>query len=152
MASFVYTHAAALLLKADIDFDVDDIRVALLKTSGNTTADTELDVATIGAFTTVGEVVTTNYSSGGLALAGEIVNEDATNDRGEFDATDLVFTSLGTSVTDTIGAALVYKFVTNFTSSIPIAYIDLADTTTNGGNITLSWNAEGILQATCPQA
>ena len=146
MASLVYTRAKYQIANGDIDLTGDDIRVFLVKVAGSTTTDTEEDTTFIDQFTTLGEVSATNYVR--KALAGEVVNEDTANDRAEFDATDVTWSSLGGASNDTIGALIVFKFVTNDTDSIPIAYIELTDTTTNGGDITVSWNVEGILQLT----
>ncbi len=146
MASLVYTRAKYQIANGDIDLTGDDIRVFLVKVAGSTTTDTEEDTTFIDQFTTLGEVSATNYVR--KALAGEVVNEDTANDRAEFDATDVTWSSLGGASNDTIGALIVFKFVTNDTDSIPIAYIELTDTTTNGGDITVSWNVEGIIQLT----
>jgi len=146
MASHVYDNAKEQLLLGTLDFSTDDIRVALLMT--NTTADTEKSAATNAGFTTLDEFDGSGYSAGGSALAGEAVTEDGANNRGEFDATDLTFSSVGAG-TRSIDGALVYKFVTNFNSSIPIAWIDFSpDIVANGGDITIQWNAEGIIQLT----
>ena len=146
MASFVYTRAKLQIFRGEIVMHSQDIRALLIKTSGNTTTDTEEDVTLMNGFATLGELVATNYVR--KALASEVINEDTANNRAEFDATDVVWSSLGGATNDTIGALLVYKHVTNDADSIPIAYIELTDTTTNGGDITVSWNVEGILQLT----
>ena len=147
MASFVYDNAKEQLLLGAFDFTNDDIRVALLMTS--TTADTEKGAATVAGFTTIDDFDGTGYTAGGAALAGESVTEDSGNNRGEFDATDLIFSALGAG-TRSIAGALVYKFVTSFSASIPIAWIDDGGfpIVANGGDITITWNAEGILQLT----
>ena len=147
MANFVYTHAKHLFLTGGLNLSTADMRVALVMT--NTTADTEKDLSTIGAFTTLDEYDGAGYSSGGSALAGEGVTQDDPNDRSEFDATDLTFTGLGVGTRQCQGA-IVYAFVTNFGASIPVAWIDTGGFpfTGNGSNVTIQWNAEGILQAT----
>lgn len=147
MPNFVYTIAKDRILKATLNFETADLRVALLMT--NTTANSEEDALTIGGFTTPDDFDGTGYTAGGAALASLAVNRDDPNNRAEFDATDLVFSALGAGSRQ-IQAALLYLFVTNFSSSIPIAYIDTGGfpVTANGGDITLQWNAEGILQAT----
>ncbi len=147
MASFVYDNAKEQILLGALNFSTDDMRVALLMT--NTTADTEKDKVTILGFTTVDDFDGTGYTAGGAALAGEAVVEDNANNRGEFSATNLTFSALGAG-TRQIAGALLYKFVTDFNSSLPVAWIDSGGfpITANGGDITLQWNAEGILQAT----
>lgn len=145
MTSFIYNEAKKQLATGGIDFSSADIRVLLVMT--NTTADTEDDVNTFAGFTTLDELDGSGYSSGGSALSGEAVNEDASNNRAEFDATDLTFSSIGVG-TRQVQAAIVYKFITDLNSSIPIAYIDTGGFPfwTNGGNISFTWNAEGIIQ------
>lgn len=147
MASFVYTRALFQLANGDMDLTGDDIRVLLVKESGNTTTDTEADTTFLDQFTTLGELSATSYVR--KALANELITEDTANDRAEFSAdATVVWSPLGGASNDTIGALILYKHVTNDTDSIPIAYIELSDTTTNGGDITVSWNAQGILQYT----
>ena len=145
MASFVYTPAKTAILNGDIDFAVDDIRLALVMT--NTTADTDQDMANIADITTLDEMDGANYAR--KSLAGEAVNEDAANNRAEFDATDVTWTALGAGTRQVAGAVL-YKHVTNDADAVLIAYIDTGGFpfTANGGDVTVTWNAEGILQAT----
>lgn len=147
MANFVYTRAKTNLLKGDLDFDApDDIRVMMVMT--NTTADTDEDAATLSAIGTLDEMDGANYSAYGAALAAEAVSEDTANDRGEFDATDLTFSSIGAG-TRQVAGFVVYLFVTDQTDSVPICWIDDdCPFTANGSDIKLQWNAEGILQAT----
>lgn len=143
MASFVYNEAKRAFLQGEINLASDDIR--LLAVSTNTTADTEDDVNTLSGFTTLDEFDGANYVR--KSLSGETVGEDAANNRAEFDATDVTFPALGAG-TRPIDGFILYKFVTNDSSSIPIAYIDPpSNFNGNGGDVTITWNAEGILQA-----
>ena len=143
MASFVYTEAKRALLAGDLDLNAHDIRVMLVDST--TTADTEEDATTISGITTLGELSGTGYAR--VALANEAVAADNTNNRGEFDSDDAAWTGIDAG---TAAAALVYRHVTNDTDSVPIAYIDTGGfpIVTNGGNLTIQWNAEGILQLT----
>lgn len=142
--SFVYTPAKTALLNGDLDFAANDIRIALVMT--NTTADTEQDMQFVGSLTTLDEMDGANYAR--QTLANESVNEDAANNRAEFDATDAVFTNLGAGTRNVAGIVL-YKHVTNDADSPLIAYIDDGfPYTANGATLTIQWNAEGILQAT----
>ena len=145
MADMVYNYAKAKLLSGDIDLDADDIRVLLVMT--NSTCDTEDDCDFIDQFTTLDEMDGANYVR--KALAGEAVAVDLPNNRGEFDAENVTWTALGVGTRQVLGAVL-YKFVTNDADSIPIAYIDSGGFPfdANGGDVTITWNAEGILQAT----
>ena len=153
-----YNRGTALQLDP-CGFSVGEAPVALL-----------LDVVTIGlmtaAFTfdadnvtysviTANGIVATNYTepgaAGSHALAGKGVTQDDANDRGEFDATDLVFTSIGNGANDTFEDIVVCRQqdagMTEANTQL-FANAAVGATLTNGGNITLIWNAEGILQIT----
>lgn len=145
MADFCYTRAKRDIALGDIHFDTDDMRVLLVMT--NTTTDTEEDKTFIDQFTTLDEFDGAGYSRG--ALGNEAVNEDTTNDRAEFDADNLTFSSISAG-TRNIQAAVVYKHVSNDTDSVPVLFIDSGGFpfTANGGDLVLSWNAEGIAQIT----
>jgi hypothetical protein len=146
--SLVYNKFKTKLAQGTIDLDTagDDIRVALLMT--NTTADTEDDTEFINpGFTTLDEMDGANYAR--KTVASEAVNEDLPNNRAEFDFENLTWTALGAGTRDVAGA-LVFKFVTNDADSIPICFIDTGGfpITANGGDVTIQWNAEGVLQVT----
>lgn len=145
--SFVYTPAKTAMMNGDIDFKEagDDMRVALVMS--NTTADTQEDTALMNGFTTLDEYDGASYAR--QALATQVVNEDLPNDRAEFDAVDAVFSGLGVGTRQCVGL-IVYKHVTNDTDSIPIAFIDTGGFPFdgNGGDVTIQWNVEGILQFT----
>ena len=99
----------------------------------------------MNGFATLGELSDPSYSR--AILSNLAVNKDNVNDRAEFDADDEVFSSINAG---TAQAALIYLHVTNDTDSIPLIYIDQTDfpIVTNGGDVTLNFNAEGILQFT----
>lgn len=142
--SFVYTPAKTALLNGDLDFAAQDMRIMLVMT--NTTADTDQDVQFVGDIGTLDEMDGANYAR--QALGSEAVNQDAANNRAEFDATDSVFTNLGAGTRNVAGIVL-YRHVTNDADSPLIAYIDSGfPYTANGATLTVQWNAEGILQAT----
>lgn len=145
MSSFVYTPAKAKLLSGDLDFETHHIRVMLLMS--NTTAGVQEDTATISGFTTLDEYDGTNYAR--QALTAKVVNQNNANNRGEFDADDVTWTALGAGARNCV-AILVYHYVTNDEDSIPIAYIDNAPQfpfNGNGGDVTIQWNANGIIWA-----
>lgn len=148
MATFVYDNVKAAILKGDLQLDGGhDIRVALL--SGGTTADTEKDKVTIDGFTTLDELSATSYAR--VALANEAVSTDGGSNRGEFDADNVAFGAIGGASNDEIVGFLIFRFITNDSDSIPIAFIDNPSElpfTTNGGTVTIQWDAQGIIQAT----
>jgi len=143
MANFWYTHGKAGTL-GGINFATDDIRVLMVMT--NTTCDTEEDKAFIDQFTTLDEFDGANNAR--KALTTEAVSADEGNDRGEFDADDVTWTALGAGTRQAAGL-LLYKFVSDDSDSIPIAWIDDDfPITPGGGDVTITWNADGILQIT----
>ncbi|MGE3666643.1 MAG: hypothetical protein AB7G51_08470 [Steroidobacteraceae bacterium] len=142
--SFIYNEAKRAFARGEIDLVSDDIRLALLST--NTTADTEDDVNLMNGFSTLDEYDGSGYAR--AALDSQAVNEDAANNRAEFDAADEVLTTIGAG-TRAIEGGQIYKHVTNDTDSVPIAFVDdFTNFNGNGGDITFQWNAEGILQFT----
>jgi hypothetical protein len=143
MASFWYTYAKSKIMSGDIDLDTDSIRAALVMT--NTTCDTEEDKQLMNAFTTLDEMDGANYVR--KVLASTAVAADEANDRGEFDADDVTWSSLGAGTRE-IAALVIYKHVTDDTDSIPIAYMYSTDFPfpAVGATIIVQWDAEGILQ------
>lgn len=148
MASFVYTNAKRALLAGELDLNAHDIRAMLVMT--NTTADTEKDVTTVDAITTLDEFDGTGYTRQGLT--GKTFVADDANDRGEFTADDIVFTNVSAG-TRSIAGLVLYRHITDDTDAVPIAYIDSANgidfpITPNGGDLRFIANAEGLVQAT----
>jgi hypothetical protein len=144
MASFVYTPAKTALLNADLDFATQDFRIILCMT--NTTADTLQDAQFVG------DVALDEYDGAAYArktLAGEAVTEDAANDRAEFSANNIQWAALGAGTRQAQGMVL-FRFVTNDADSPLVAWIDTGGFpfSGNGGNVDVTWNAQGILQAT----
>ncbi len=149
MATFVYNLAASEIAKGNIDLLADTIKIMLVK-SGYV-ADRDHDfIDESGANDPIDEELTVSGYTGGFggagrkALASKTITEDDANDRAEFDCADITWTALGTG--ETIAGAIIVKEVTNDADSILIAYLDLTDTPTNGSDVTLTINAEGVIQ------
>ena len=144
MASFVYTNAKRAFGAGEIDWDANTFKATLCMT--NTTADTEKDKLLMNAFTTLDE-----YDGSGFArvtLASKAVAADTSNDRGELDCADITFSSLAAG-TRSVEGMLVYKHVSADSDSIPIAWIDnFTNFAGNGGDVTFTVNAEGLIQFT----
>lgn len=94
-------------------------------------------------------------SVGGYArqtLANLTLFEDDTNDFAGLDATDVTFAALAPG--QTIGGAVLYRYstsggTTGDSGQDLIAFYDLTDTPTNGGDITIQWastSAGGVLK------
>lgn len=138
MASFMYNRALERILNGDLLVASDTLK-AMLVTSGYS-ANKDDDFV---ADTTPGsnELSGTGYSR--KTLASKTVTRDDTNDRAEFDAADLTWTGINAG---TAAAVIIYEEVTNDADSVLIAYIDSGGfpVTTNGGDLTVAWNAQGI--------
>ncbi len=146
MASAWYNKGKHQVLSGTINLTSDTIKVLLVTSSYSFNPDHNFasDVSS-------NEISVTNYT-GGFAgagrktLASKSITEDDTNDLAYFDAADVTWTALGSGAT--IGGAILLKEVTNDGASPLIAFMDLTDTATNGGDITIAWNASGILTLT----
>jgi hypothetical protein len=149
MANFVYNIAKKQLLDGDIDFNApDDIRILLLEAATDENPD-DVDVQAVLARAGTTELTSTGYAR--QALAAEATSQDDANDRAEFDANDVTFSAVSQAGSETVIGWLLFKFITDDASSIPIAFVDTATglpLTPNGSDITITWNVEGILQLT----
>jgi len=139
-------------LQADgsLDLLTDTIKVMLV---GSTfTANADMDYVNPSAYQT--ELGGTGYAggyggSGRKTLASKVVVEDDTNDRAEFSAAPVTWTAINAG---TAAACVIIRerALTGDTMSELIAYIDSGGfpVVTNGGDLTISWSSEGILQLT----
>lgn len=150
MPSFVYNKAAQEMADGTIDLLTDTIKTMLV-TSQYSPARTDLVVDAGGANDPVdAEINVTGYTrgwngAGRKALASKTIVVDQANNRAEFSAGNLTWTSLGSGTT-IAAMVLVKEGVSNDTTSRLIAYLDVTDTPTNGGNIAFTFDAEGIIQ------
>jgi hypothetical protein len=100
------------------------------------------------------EIAPSGYSRQNLTLSRF---EDDTNDFAGLDASDTTFTALGSG--STIGGAVIYLYSSSGTLGAGqttgdsgqnlVAFYDLTDTPTNGGDITIQWastSAGGVLR------
>jgi len=144
MASLVYNSAKRDLVNGTIDLDTHDIRVLLVTTGYTESAAHDFVDDVSGS-----ECTATNYVR--KSLTGETVAVDAGNNRAEFTAdASLTWTALGGATNNLIKGMVVYKHVGGTDSANPlICFIDFpSDVQTNGGDVTVTFNAEGILQLT----
>lgn len=129
MASFI-TNAGAdgLLTSGTITWASDTIKARLVASS----ATVNKDDTTMTAHTAIGTDQT---------LGSKTKTKDTTNDRIVFDAADPVWTAVAGG--STVGYVTIFKFVSNDAGSTPIAVLDITDTPTNGGDITIAFNVDG---------
>ena len=137
MADVIYNAFKKNIMNGSIDLDTDTIKVMLTTSTyaPNQDNDTYMNQVT-------NEVTGTGYTAGGATLANEAVTQDNTDNEGVLDADDVTWS------TSTITAryAVIYKSSGASTTSPLICCIDFgADKSSSGGNFTIQWNAEGIL-------
>jgi len=158
MASYVFNIAKKMLLDATLDLDADTIKLTLVMTNSTIlTATTDnsgteaQDLDTVSAVTTLDEMDGSGFTwghggTGRKTLANISVTVDDTDDEGVFDNTvDLTWSSLGAGARDVAGALLHRAGTTDDSDAIPIAFIDFTDTPANGGDFTVQFATEGIL-------
>ncbi len=143
MPSGWYTQGLLKIADGTIDLDTAVIKVMLV-TAAYTFDKAHDQVSDISAQ----EIVATNYA-GGFGGAGRktvsiTMQKNDADGRVDIAIGDVTYTALGGAVNDT-PAAVVVIFETGGgdATSIPIAYLDHADTPTNGGNLTLDMAALG---------
>ena len=148
MASLLYNTAKKEIADGTIALLTDAIKVMLVTSAYVPDADDDV-VDAAGADALAAEIAVTGYTggwggAGRKALASKAIAVDDANDRAEFDAADLTWTALGAGAT--IAAFILIKEgAANDTTSRLIAYFDVSDTATNGGDYTITVNAEGLL-------
>ncbi len=143
MANFFYDNALLLLSNGGLDLVNDDIRFLMAMT--NTTADTEKDKLTISGFTTLDEADGAGYAR--KTLSGQAATVDNANHRSEVDCDDVPWASIGAGTRQYQGI-VAFKFVTNDSDSIPVAWIDSGGFPFNGNGspVTAQINADGFAQ------
>lgn len=149
MASVVYNAFKVASAKAEIDLDGDTIWAALVMS--NTTAGSENDdITNMDDFAALDECDGANYVR--KKLTNKVVNQDNTNDRAEFDADDITWSDLGNGTRQIVGVVLYVDAdddgdPADDASNPVIAYIEFASPVNpGGGDFTVIWDAEGILQ------
>ena len=149
MASKMFLFGLQEIVQADIDLDGDDIRVGLCMTNNTCATDADDGTVTVMNDVTLDEGDATGY--GRQALANEAVALDDANDWVEFDADDAVFSGLSGDASRDYDGAIILKHVTNDTDSPPIAWSEFsADVVKESTQVTVQWNAEGIIQFAGP--
>ncbi len=147
--SLVYNQFKHLEANGTIDLLTDTIKVLLVGSTYSSTADDSFVNPSIAGGQ---ELSGTGYAggyggSGRKTLSSKVITRDDVNDRAEFSAAPVTWTAINAGTA--AGAVIIReRSLTGDTMSELIAYINTGGfpITTNGGDLTLTWNAEGILQ------
>ena len=134
-----YNNYKEQLMKKQLDHVVDAFRITL-----HTGYTPNIDTHAVWADVSATEYGTgANYTANGQLLANKAVTQDDTDNEGVFDADDVTWTNLGALSPATPSHAI----IRDTTTDMLVGYIVLGVTATNGGNYTVAWNAEGIINA-----
>lgn len=145
MASFLYNGGLAKILSLFNSTTAAALKVRLVMT--NTTVDTENDTKdTLNDFTTMD----THDGSGYVdkTLASITIAQDDTNGGATLDAADVVWTSLGAGTRAIEGALVYHEDAAADSTRSPILFFDTSNISSNGGDVTLSFNASGLFRIT----
>ena len=141
MASILPNSFKKHIMNGGIDCDTDTIKVMLLTSSHSQDVDTQEYIDDVSA----NEVSGTGYDAGGAPLANKSVTQDDTDNEGVFDADDVVWST--STITARYGA--IYKDTGTPSTSPILGILDFAeDKISSGGDFTIQWNAEGVINLT----
>lgn len=136
-----YNSLKKKLLQANINFESDTLKFALLANTYTPNIDTDefFDDVSTHELATLG-----GYTAGGVTVAGKTVSQDSTNDEGVFDCTNPTWTADGTGFTARF--AVLYKSTGDATTSPLIAYWDFGtDQTPVSVAFNLIINVAGLI-------
>lgn len=151
MASILFNKAKEEILSGTIDLNADTLKLMLVNSTYTPDPDT-LVVDAAGASDIIdAEISVTGYTggwggAGRKTLTNKSFSNDSGTDRAIFDSTvDYTWSALGAGAT-IVAAVLIKEGGSDDTTSRPIVYIDTNDVSTNGGDITLQLDANGIFR------
>lgn len=137
----LYTKFPAKLANAEIDFDTDTIKVALVTSSYTPDQDAHDYWDDVSS----NEASGTGYTAGGATLGSKTVTQDSATNKQTFDAADVSWTSS----TVTARYAVIYKSTGTASTSPLIGYVDFgSNQSSSSGTFSIAWNASGIFATT----
>jgi hypothetical protein len=154
MASFMYNTALSEILAQTLNLDTAVLKIMLVNATYTPNKDDDVVDAGGGSDALDAEIVATNYTGAwggaGRKTANVSIEQQDASDRVVFKIVDLTWTALGGAANDTVVAAILIKEGgSDDTTSRLIAYLDIANTPTNGGDFTLDFDGTaGVLQFT----
>ena len=153
MANFVYNYGKFLPANGSLNLLTDNIAL-LLVTPGYEASNT---VANLADANTMHEIASYELTTGTVsgyaryALASKSVSEtddgSSSNGFAFFKASNVTFSSLGTG--NTVGGCILIRQGADNNACPLIAFYDVVDTPTNGGDITIQWASDangGVLK------
>lgn len=139
MASRLYNQGALKLLDRTVDYASDNIAVLLVDNTYS------FDVSHEFVDDLSGEAVNdTGSGYARIALEGKDISLNASANAVVFDSNDVSYTAIST--TNTLAGAVLYKDTGSDATSDLVAFIDFADLSTNGSDVDLQINANGLFR------
>lgn len=141
MASKLYGQFLGQALNKEIDWDTDNIKVALLTNSYTPDQDGHNYFDDVASFEVSGA---TGYTSSGLSLDNKTNTYSGASNVVILDADDVTWTSS----TITARYAVIYNASPSTNATRPlIGYVDFgSDQSSSNGNFTITWDATGIVR------
>jgi hypothetical protein len=140
MADIIANRFPTNLSNKEIDFDIDTIKCALLKTTHVQDKDDNVWVDV-----SADEVAGAGYVAGGVALANTSVLQDDTNDLCKLDADDAVFSAVTLTGANAPQFAVIYDDTLGTKDIIGI-YDFGSGIECNGGDFTVEFHADGMMK------
>jgi len=142
MANLVYNRFMYNLMMGLVDLSTDTIKCALV-----TNAYTPDEDDDVWADVSGNEAAGAGYTANGKTLTSLTVTQDDNNDKGVFDADDVIW------AVSTVTAAYAVLYDDTLGNDDLICLIDFGgDKSTNGKDFTITWNADGIIVlGACPE-
>lgn len=152
VANREYVNAKERRLTGALDLREAGLDVRVVLVMSNSTAETDLTAANLGAITTLDRNDAAGYAD--QAIANQVVVRDDPNQRAEFNHDPVTWTALAASTRANIGM-IYYIEGANDAARVPLFFIDTMDAgspntfpfTGNGTDVTFTPNAEGLAQA-----
>lgn len=140
--ALMYGNFLKAALNKEIDWDSDDIRVALVTSSYTP----DQDAHDYWDDVVANEVSGTGYTANGTALASKTITFTGATNKITLDAADVTW------ATSTITAryAVIYNRTPSTDATRPLlGYVDFgSNQSSSAGNFTITWNASGIFEVT----
>lgn len=143
LLSYVYGNLPAKAMNKEVDWDTDDIRVALIAVAYTPNQDTHSYWSSVVA----NELPTASgYTAGGIALAGKTITYDTVLNKTAFKANNVSWTF---SATLSWRWAVVYNRTPATDATRPlICYLDYGAVQSFTGVVDITWSADGVVTST----
>jgi hypothetical protein len=135
MANLFYNEAKESIVDRNIDLISDTIKIMLVNSVYTPDADHQF-IDEGGASDAIDARLSGTTDQ---TLGTKAIGKDTSGDFAYFDAADALFSAVTTA--QTAVAAIVYKSTGTDSTSKLICYLDITDTPTNGGDITIQFAA-----------